>query len=645
MTAAMNAPITTEAAKEARRKALQEALALHRAGKRELAMQRYVALLADDPTDAEALYYVAVLALQEGQVAECIRVIERAHQVGPPQARLHNLMGQAHLRLRQPNEALLAFERAIVVDPEFADAYGNRANILADMGRRQEALADFDQAVRLRPNSGIDICNRAAVLLDLGRLDEARVGFDRAIFLMPSFAPAYFNRADALRRKHRFEEALRDYDKAIELHPSHAAAHNNRGLTLKALDRLDEALASFERALELKRDFADAHANRGGVLNALNRLDEAMASHERALAINPQLAASHFGRGLILIERRELKAAREAIERAVAIDPNPSAMMGLATLQLLVGDWEAGWLNYEHRTHSETRGFKPLNFRRWNGERLPDERLVLVTEQGFGDVLQFARFGPELAKRGFAVSLLAPPALVPILSTLPEVSVVATEEELQSQDARPICWAPLMSAPRILGITPDNVPSAVPYLAAQPDRAIAWQQRLSGPGFKIGIAWRIGTSRQRAGNARSIPLGAFASLAAIDGVRLISIQVDASQDEIEALPFGKRIETFGKDFDHAGAFLDTAAVMMNLDLIVSCDTSVAHLAGALARPLFLALPRACDWRWLLDRDDTPWYPTARLFRQSTSDEWRDVFERIAAAVVDEMRRASPQQRR
>jgi protein O-GlcNAc transferase len=235
--------------------ALEDALALHRQGKHELAMQRYMAILQQDPRNVDALYYVAALVLKEGQHNEGLKIIQRALDVGSPQGRLYNLQGQAHLRLNQDEAALESFNAAIACEPDFADAYGNKANLLADMGRNEEALAAFDRALAVRPDNAEDVCNRATVLADLGRTTEALAGYDRAIAMLPSFAFAHFNRADILLRAGRLSEALWSYDRTIVLAPDMANAHRNRGVALKGLGRLDEAAASIARAdaLEKKR--------------------------------------------------------------------------------------------------------------------------------------------------------------------------------------------------------------------------------------------------------------------------------------------------------------------------------------------------------------------------------------------------------
>ena len=603
----MNPPVPTPPPAESPQTRLQQAIALHRDGQHELAMERYVAILQQNPGNIDALYYVAVLAVQQGQIAEGLKVIGRALVAAPAQARLYNLQGQAHLRLNQDDDALKSFGRAIEVDPAFPDAYGNRGTLLSEMGRAAEAVADFDRALALRPNNAEDHCNRASAVADMGRFDEALAGFSRAIALMPAMAPAYFNRADVLRRLGRLPEALRDYEKMIELYPEHPPAHNNRALVLRELGRFDEAIASFERALELDPKFTEGLVNRANFAFEQGRLDDADNDYRRALQQQPELTEASHGRALTLLSK---------------------------------GEWTTGFALYDSREKLRAQPYKPLPYPRWTPDAPANERLVLLGEQGLGDMIQFARFAPLFAGRGFDVTLLVPEMIRPLLSTLEGVTVAALGEALEF-GRKPVRWMPLMSAPAAFDVRPDNVPRHVPYLAADPALIERWSAWLGGDGFKIGINWGFGSVRN-AFRRRDIPLAAFAPLADIAGVRLISLQTGAPVQQIGAAPFRGKIETPEIDIKlAAGSFLDTAALMTRLDLVVTCDTSLAHLAGALARPVFTALPSVPDWRWLRDRDDTPWYPTMRLFRQSAPQSWTDVFARIAVAAAE---MASAQQR-
>lgn len=522
---------------------IQQGLFHHRQGDIAQAMERYVEVLRNDPKNADALYYIAVVACQDGQFKEGADLARRALAVGPPQARMHNLLGQALYRLGERLEAIKNYDQAIALDEKLADAHGNRANVLADAGFPDEALKSFDRALALNPMSATDWLNRGALLQSLGR----------------------------------HEEALASFDKAIMCGPDVPEAHVNRGNALKDLGQFDAAAGQTDSA----------------------RFGEADASYSKAIAIDPKFDPAFFGRGL---------------------------------LRLLRGDWQAGFDDYEHRENVGEPTFVALPQPRWDGEARPGERVVLVSEQGLGDTIQFCRFAPLLAARGLDVTILTRKAMAPLLASLAGVTI-ATDAEALTQDKRPLRWLPLLSVPGVLGIRPDSVPAAVPYLAATPERVDAWRARLGEGSFKIGINWGPGHSNYNSFAKRDIPLAAFAPLAMLPGVQLISLQKGPAVTQVTEVPFSDRIITLNADPDaDADFFLDTAAVMMGLDLVVTCDTSVTHLAGALARPVFTALPVIGDWRWLLGRDDSPWYPTLRLFRQDAGGRWEPVFERIAEAV-------------
>ena len=520
---------------------IQQGLFHHRQGDLASAMERYVEVLRIDPQNPDALYYVAVVACQEGQYRQGIELARRAIEFGPPQARVYNVLGQALYREGERLEAIKNFDRAIVLDPKFADAHGNRANILADAGFPDEALKSFDRALALNPTSAADWLNRGSLLQALGR----------------------------------HAEALTSFDKAIKCGADVAEAHVNRGNALKDLGHLDAAAGNA----------------------ASPRFDEALAAYETAVKRDAKLPEAHLGRGW---------------------------------LNLLRGDWTAGFADYEFRTEAGEPTFEPLPQPRWDGAPLKDGRLVLVTEQGLGDTIQFCRFAPLLAARGFDVTILTRQAMAPLLSSLKGVAIETDHDKIAKGDN--VRWLPLLSVPGMLGVTPDTVPAATPYLAAQPARVNAWHSRL-GAGFKIGINWASGHSDKPHFKRRDIPLGAFAPLAALPGVQLVSLQKGAPAAQIGEVPFSHKIIALDADpAADADFFLDTAAIMMGLDLVVTCDTSVTHLAGALARPAFAALPVVADWRWMIGREDSPWYPTLRIFRQAAPGGWDAVMARIAAAA-------------
>jgi hypothetical protein len=390
---------------------------------------------------------------------------------------------------------------------------------------------------------------------------------------------------------------LASFDRAIALNPNYAEAHNNRGHQLRALGRLDEALASYDRAVAQKPEYAGALNNRGIVLGSLGRFDEALASYDRAIALDPDYADAHMNRALT---------------------------------KLLLGRFAEGWTDYEWRWRQAEFPSKRPEIRapHWQGEDLTDRRLVVYVEQGIGDAIQFARYLPLVAAHGRVTFLVARKIARVLRSVTANVEVAHQAPADQTYDFQ----SPLLSLPLRFATDLRSIPAATPYLHAEPALVDAWRERLGVRGFKIGIAWHASPGAGSAGE-RSIPLAAFAPLARLPGVRLIGLQKHIGLDQLATLPADVQIELPGEGFDDgADAFIDTAAVMACLDLVVAADTVIVHLAGALARPTWVALPYVPDWRWMLNRMDCPWYPTVRLFRQERAGDWAGVFADIAAEL-------------
>ncbi len=517
--------------------------------------------------------------------------------------------GLFHHRQGDLAQAMERYVEVLRIDPQNSDALYYVAVVACQEGQFPQGIELARRAIEAGPQQARVYNLLGQALYREGDRLEAIKNFDRAIALDAKFADAHGNRANILADAGFPDEALQGFDRALALNPTSAADWLNRGSLLQALGRHAEALASFDKAITCGADVAEAYVNRGNALKDLGHLDAAGGN-----AVSPRF-----------------DEAMAAYETAVKRDPKlPAAHLGLGWLNLLRGDWAAGFSDYEFRTEAGEPTFEPLPQPRWDGGALKDERLVLVTEQGLGDTIQFCRFAPLLAARGFNVSILTRQAMAPLLSTLKGVTI-ETDRDKVEQDTN-VRWLPLLSVPGMLGVTPDTVPAAAPYLAAEPARVNAWHARL-GAGFKIGINWASGHSDKPHFQRRDIPLASFVSLAALPGVQLVSLQKGPAAAQIAEVPFGHKIATLDADpTADADFFLDTAAIMMNLDLVVTCDTSVMHLAGALGRPVFVALPVVADWRWMIGREDSPWYPSLRIFRQAAPGAWGAVLARIADAV-------------
>jgi hypothetical protein len=427
-------------------------------------------------------------------------------------------------------------------------------------------------------------------------------------------------------------EALQSFDRALALNPNSPSDLLNRGALLQDLGRHAEALENYDQALAIVPKAPNILMNRASALAMLGRYAEAEAAYDTVLALAPKQHVALTHKGLAVKHQGRFAEAQALMRQALALEPkDAAASLALGQLLLLTGEWREGLALLESRGSLKAPAYTPLDEPRWNGELPGDFRLVLVAEQGLGDTVQMARYASLLAGRGYPVWLLAHETLAPLLRTLPGVERVVTSAEALKADPRRILWVPLMSAPRMMHLTPNTIPAQEPYLTAPPARVAQWAERLKGDGYKIGIVWQGLTA------ASAAPLAALAPLAEIPGVRLISLQKQPATTEIAAVPFGSRIERVLNEADvSAEAVLDLAALMANLDLVVSIDAMPAHLAGALGRPVLTALPAVPDWRWLTERDDTPWYPAMRLFRQDEQRQWGPVFARIAAAIRERL---------
>jgi tetratricopeptide (TPR) repeat protein len=606
--------------------------ALQQLGRFDEAVNSYGRALAVQPNNAEALNNRGNSLQELGRFEAALESYNRALAIQPdhPEA-LYN-RGNALLRLGRFDEALSGYDRVLAVQPDYTEAINNRGNSLHELGRCEEAVESYDRVLAVWRDNPDVLYSRANALQQIGRFDGALMSYDRALSVRPDFPEALNNRGITLRDLKCPDEALESFDRALAINPDFAEALNNRGNVLEEFRRFDEALVSYHRALAINPDFAEALNNCGNALHASGRFAEALESYDRALAIRPDYPEALDNRGVTLQELGRFDEAMETHRQALAVRPYfPACQLNRAHLLLLTGQFAEGWRGYEWRrrmgawivrSHSLFGG-------EWRKDESVPRRLLLYSEQGLGDTIQFSRFASTVAARGAEVVLEVQPPLSGLLSCLENVKVIRNGETLPQFEAH----LPLMSLPQILQITPATMPERVPYLFADPARVEAWARRLPAGRFKVGIVWQ-GKPTGDVDRGRSIPLRCFAPLCGVHGVTLISLQKYDGVEQLTDLPAGMKVETLGADFD-AGpdAFVDCAAVMMNLDLVISSDTAAVHLAGALGCPVWIALQLVPDWRWMMDREDTPWYPSARLFRQTHRGDWDEVFERIAEQLA------------
>jgi tetratricopeptide (TPR) repeat protein len=536
----------------------------------------------------------AVALHQQGRLDEAEKLYARALKLQRDNFDALHLLGVLNHQRGKAGEAHRLIAAALKANPGSPDALSNLGMVLNTLKRGPEALAALDKALAIAPDHLDALNNRGNVLLDLKRPEEAIKAFDAVLAAAPGQLQARINRGNALTELGRIDEALADYDAALVAMPNHPLAHYNRGNALRLLGREPEAIVAYERALSAAPDHINAWLNRGHALAALNRHRDAVVSYDRALALQPDHADAHF-----------------------------NAAMSLLTVE----NYTRGFQEYEWRW-KRTGMVGRKEFRRppWLGETpLNGKTIVLHAEQGLGDTVQFARYVPQIARMGARVVLEVPPELKPLLAGLDGVAeTVARGEKLPPYDLH----CPLGSLPLACKTEASAIPADIPYLRASEACLDKWRSRLDRlPSPRVALAWS-GRAAHPNDRNRSVSLAQLKPLLGTSGVRFISVQRDLRAEDAGMLSREPAITHVGAELDD---FADTAAVLTLCDLLVCVDTSVAHVAGALGRQVALLVPFQPDWRWMLDRDTSPWYPSIRLFRQDVPRDWDGVLARVRAA--------------
>lgn len=571
---------------------LQDAL-----GQNQAALDSYEQAIGQNPRFAGAYCNRGIVLCKLGRLQAALASIEQAiaRQPGYPEA--YNSRGNVLHKLGQSEAALDSIEQAIAQKPDYADAWFNHGNVLAAIGRCDAALQSYDKAIAIRPESADAHANRGKVLQELGQAEAALACYARAIALDPGCAIAHSNRGLVLHGQKHTQAALESFDQAIASDPGLVAAHNNRGIALRHLGQFEAALQSYERAIGLNPEFAEAYTNRGNLLQDLGQYDAALLSHRHAAALlAPDDVEANFSLSLCLLQS---------------------------------GDFEQGWQSYEWRLrHQDFRvtlgdGVRP----RWTGAQdLRGKTILLHSEQGLGDALQFCRYAKMLATTGARVVLEVPMPLLLLLARVPGVA-----QTVLRGGALPLYdyYCPLLSLPLAFKTDLASIPAPGRYIPCAPEKLAQWQATLGAKTRpRVGVAWS-GMALHKNDPRRSIPLADFVKLLP-DGFQYISLQTEVRATDQETLRTRPDIQHFG---DALQDFTDTAALCDLVDLVVSVDTSVAHLAGAMGKPVWILLPANPDWRWLLDRDDSPWYATARLYRRGRDGDDGAVFERVRGDLM------------
>lgn len=663
--------------------ALQQAIESHKAGNLPEAERLYRAILQTHPSHAFANHNLASLAVGIGKVAEALPYFEAALRSAPQQeatwlsyiaalarcgrvADARRALVQARAcglaaaslnaldeRLpREPSAADIGALQSAFAARSFEDleraalalteAYPHSALgwkalgfALVATARPQEALPALERSIELKADDPEVHVYLGNACRSLGLTARAEVSYKQAIALRPGVADGHLGLGNLLLAQDRFDEAEGHFRRAIEAKPAVAEIHASLGVTLRRLDRFDEAERCFRQAVSLDHDNASHHYNLGNFLRDADRPVEAEAPYRRALELDPGNRFAMNNLAETFVERGRFAEALDLLGAALAGKPDyATARWNKSLIDLRLGNFAEGWRGYEWRWRYE--GFptprRDLPQPLWLGDApIAGKTVAVPWEQGLGDTIQFCRYLALLEARGARVLFAPQRPLRGLMKGLPGNVELVDLLDLFEGRATFDYQVPLLSLPLAFATESDTIPNAVPYLRPEPARVELWRSRLGNQGFRVGICWQGNPGKLDRG--RSFPVSSFAGIARLPGVRLINLHKGDGLTQLSSLPDGMHVETLGDGFD-AGldALVDTAAVMTLCDLVITSDTAVAHLAGALGVRTWVALKAVPDWRWQCDRMDSPWYPTLRLFRQRSRGQWQPVFADIEAEL-------------
>ncbi|MEA2709815.1 MAG: hypothetical protein QOF78_2416 [Phycisphaerales bacterium] len=583
---------------------LETALNQHNARDLASAEAAYRRILVERPTNPDALHLLGVLLGQQGRPDLGLPLLQQAITILPTFQQFHLHHGELLAALNRHEEAIAALQRAIQLNPRDGEARHAAGLSLFAVNMPLQAIEQFRIAAELSPNDGVRLGNYGYAVMRAGRPADALAPLRRAVELAPNLASVWMQFGEAVWRCQRYEEALPAARRAAALAPDEARAHVLVGNALQTLAQFTEAADAYRRAMELDPNLFDAPSNLALTLLKMGRPREALAMYDLVCARWPD-----------------------------ALDAVANRSLALLTL----GDLARGFADYEARWQTPSVGKYHFAQPRWDGGDPAGKTILLMNEQGLGDTLHFVRYAPLLAKRGATVIVACPPELQPVIETVAGISRIVTEKSVGRGDIAKLgddvppfdLYVPLSSLPGLFKTTLETIPADVPYVAADPQRVARFRDRLANDGnFKVGIVW-AGTAGHINDRARSMSLAALAPLVDVAGVTFYSMQKGPPAAQASAPPARMKLIALG---DELHDFADTAALLEALDLVISVDTSVVHLAGALARPVWTLLAAGPDWRWMRDREDSPWYPTMRLFRQTEPGAWQPVIERVAVEL-------------
>jgi tetratricopeptide (TPR) repeat protein len=617
--------------------AMRKAVGHHRSGKLWQARNLYEKILKKQPDNPDVLHLLGVLFSQCGDYGSAVRYISKALHFKPSDVELHYNLGNALQKKGDLDGAINSFQAALRLNPDLADVHYNLGTAFLGKGQLDEAIDSFQKALRLKSNLFDAYYNLGNAYRDKGQLDEAISSYQKAIQLNPNFAAGYCNMGNVLQQKGLPEEAISAYRHSIRLDPDFVEAHYNMGNVLREKGQLDEAISCYQKAIQIKPDYADAHINLGIALKDKGQVDEAVRCYEKALRISPDNGNAYFNLGLAVEDQGRLDEAISYYRRAVQTAADlVDAHWNLSLALLLTGNFEEGWEEYEWRWKRKENTSRCYNFPKpfWDGSSLNGKTVFVYSEQGIGDEIMFASCLPDVITQAALCIVACEKRLVPLFSrSFPACMVI---EHFDPGDIYPSSLPSvdvkiaIGSLPKFLRPDPRTFSEQKAYLIPHAGKLKMWHDRftLLGNGLKVGISWRGGsTSDEKL--TRSILLAQWAQLFSLQRIQYVNLQYGDCDEELRVAK--ESIGVTIHDWEDADPLKDLdnfASQVAALDLVISIDNATVHMAGALGIPVWTLLPFVPNWRWMLDREGSPWYPAMRLFRQPSPGEWQPVMDRV-----------------
>ncbi len=601
----------------------------HSQGNTQEAIQWYDKAVSTDPSFSEAYYNLGNAYKDQKKWKETEIYSLRAAELDPALAEAYSNLGIAIYQQDRPEEAITCWQKVIDLKPDFILAHINLATAFGRLKRLEEAIQSFRKALALNPDQALPWVNLGNIHREKGEIEEAVVCYRKALTIDPSFVDAYVNLGSLAMEQGHKDGAIVCYRQALQLNPKSAEIHFNLANTYNEKGEIAKAIGLFQEAIELRPDYHQAYNNLALILQGQGRFEESIHLFNQALALNPDLPEVLNNLGNALKDQRKIDEAIELFRKAILLNPDyPAGHWNLSLTLLMIGCFSEGWPEYEWRWKlkgviNRTDIDRPL----WDGSDLQGKRILLYAEQGFGDTIQFIRYVSLVIKRGGRVVLECQPELASLMAGREGIEeIIRYGEPLPDFDIQ----CPLLSLPLIFHTDFSTIPNSTPYLSVAPTVIRKWKDCLNSnkSKYRVGLVWAGKPGHSNDCN-RSLSLEKLNPLARIPGVTYYSLQKGEAAAQTKDPPPGMNLMDVSGELTD---FAETGGLIQNLDLIISADTSVAHLAGALGKPVWTLLPFSPDWRWLLDRDDTPWYPTMRLFRQQIQRDWAGVIQK----VVDEL---------